>query len=245
MSKIDWTKYFDKIYCIRFLPMHSERHERTEKELKRVGILDSSIFEWKNAFCSPFFEVISKNIKHRHIDTIKNQGAFNCAFMHYECMKMAEAMNYSKILIIEEDLVFLKSLDTIVKILDAMPNTDVCLLDKWCGNPYKWKADLAEKRYYCNEYFRYFDVNSQVYGSAACYAISRKAICTYCKLQEQLFFPADELWNNWGIEDVNVTLTKSLSLTNIGYQKPFAESIHDSNFIGYAFVGLDVNLYEE
>ena len=129
-------------------------------ELKRVGILDSSIFEWKNAFCSPFFEVISKNIKHRHADTIKNQGAFNCAFMHYECMKMAEAMNYSKILIIEEDLVFLKSLDTIVKILDAMPNTDVCLLDKWCGNPYKWKADLAEKRYDCNEYFRYFDVNS-------------------------------------------------------------------------------------
>jgi hypothetical protein len=51
---IKWDKYFDKIYCIHFLPTRNERIQRIEDEISRVGILSSNIFHWKYTYLSPF-----------------------------------------------------------------------------------------------------------------------------------------------------------------------------------------------
>ena len=41
--KIDWKKYVDKIYCIRYIGESEYRIKKCTEEFKRVDILDSGI----------------------------------------------------------------------------------------------------------------------------------------------------------------------------------------------------------
>ena len=43
---IKWDEKFDAIYCIS-LADNISRRDDLKKELKRVGILDSTVFHWK------------------------------------------------------------------------------------------------------------------------------------------------------------------------------------------------------
>lgn len=241
---IKWDKYFDKIYCIHFLPTRNERIQRIEDEVSRVGILSSNIFHWKYTYLSPFQNVLRNNIAIKHQNLKDNLGAFNCAFAHYEIYKEAIGLKLNRILILEEDISFIRDLDQLEQQLNYMPNTDVCLLDKFCYDPYKYQQDLTTSDLYLNEYFRFFDARCGNFGSAACYSLSLKAMNAFCNIQETQFHCADELWNNQGNEFINNHLTKSYAVTNLGYQKSFDTAVHDNIELAYKFINLNKALYQ-
>ena len=56
---IPWKDYFEKIYCIHYLP-HKDRLPRLLKELDRVGITESGILEWRYTVPDTYDEKFGK-----------------------------------------------------------------------------------------------------------------------------------------------------------------------------------------
>ena len=113
---INWNKYFDHIYilsgCSNF-----ERRKQLEDEFKRVGL---SNYNWwynchnelmdKNKFCS----LID--------DTVKN-----IAFGHYSIIKTCYDLGYENVLVMEDDIRFLKDINEIENQLNIfLENKDKC-----------------------------------------------------------------------------------------------------------------------
>ena len=141
---IDWKKYIDHIYCIHYVP-YSDRRERLEKELKRVGILDSGIFSWQLSYDIPKFT--------------KNPLEDN-TYNHLQCYCNAKYMGYKKVMILEDDIVFLKDINMIQTLLDNLPNEyDICLFDHiFFKNDFYINDTHIDIFKYgeINKYYRYF-----------------------------------------------------------------------------------------
>lgn len=242
---ISWNKYFDHIYCIHFLPKHEQRFKRIQNELKRIGILNTDIFSWKFTTDIPFYSIIQKYSNHRH-NQVKNEiGMFACAMAHYEIYKEAFYLNYNRILVLEEDVIFLKDINLIEKLLDHMPKTDVILFDKFCFNKYIYINHLQNAYYNYNEYYKLFDKNCIAYCSGACYSLNKLAYSTFIKQQEKCFYNPDEIWNNYNDNVEANKLTKSFVIQNLCYQKQFKDSLHGENQFSNLNVYKNVNLNEQ
>ena len=124
--KIDWNKYVDQIYCITFT---GKRNGEMYDELKRVDILDSGIyFEFEN-IKTPLYEKLYRSFfgyQYEGQGYMKDYSyAYDVTIAHYYCMKHAEQHGYNRILILENDNVFLKNKSAISTILDiAMEKCD-------------------------------------------------------------------------------------------------------------------------
>ena len=77
--------------------------------LKRVGILDSTVFHWKITAKNELYKYIWSN------QSLKANrwrfhliGFSNCILAHYAIYKESIALGYKHILVLEDDIVFLK-----------------------------------------------------------------------------------------------------------------------------------------
>lgn len=229
--KIDWTKHFDQIFCILFLPNYEERHQRLDNELKRVDIIDSGIFQYVYTFLTPFQNILKAHVKSRFDDT---QAMFNSILAHYRCYKIAQSMNYERVLILEDDVMFLKQKKMMSDILEASPSSDVVLYDKFTCT-YK-SLDQHEKdnaECHLNSYFVDFTHINVPINSAACYSLSKKAIDVFVRQQEKLLYRTDELWNNYGDNVECNQLTKAYATRNLAKQVPFATGNNSKAIDGY------------
>lgn len=129
--KLDWTKYFDAIWCISYLP-YKTRKELMTKQLDRVGILDHPNFNWNITFDSPYYEYLFNQLKTTNkLSYISKLSEVKCALGHYSCIKKSQNQGYNKILILQDDVRFLKDLNQIELILNNRPeNVDVIMFDK-------------------------------------------------------------------------------------------------------------------
>lgn len=161
---INWSKYFDKIYCLHFI-QYSNRKELMQFQLNRVGILNSGIFEWKYTFKNELNQKLEQTfIKKRHKE---NEMTLNVSilFGHYNCIRDALRNNYKRILILEDDIRFLKDLNKIQQILQNRPqDANLILYDKF----------IVEKEFLkqfnpINDYFSTFGHCC----SAGCYELDR------------------------------------------------------------------------
>lgn len=239
---INWVDKFDQIYCIRFLPCKNDRDFRIQNELKRVGILDSGILSYKNTFLSPWQEVLRHTIPLKHRGLQQKRGNFNCAYAHYEIYKEALGLGYKRILVLEEDIVFLKNLVLLQQIFDNFPDYDVVLFDKFVYNPYEYIRDVQIKQNIINNFFVTFNAQSTHYGSGACYSVNSTAMNAFITQQERQFFAADELWNDWTDNVECNKLTKAFSILNAGYQQPFPNTTNTVEQ-AYSYIQLDKTMY--
>lgn len=243
---IDWSKYFDKIYCIHY-EKHSERAERIQNELLRVGILNSKVFKWEIGYDSPFYSYIQRGIKfHPGEDISKPQfyGAFKCSLSHYMIMKEAKYLEYNRILILEDDVVFLKDLTQIENLLDDIPDYDICLLDKFTYNNKNYGIICNDLSMKINDKYSKFDSRID-FGSSACYSLSLKAVNVFIKKLETEFCASDHTFNNYDGELKN--LKRVFSYTNLAKQKNYTEHNYKNFFnedVAYRFVNLNNSLYE-
>lgn len=118
--KIDWKKYVDQIYCITFPKKQSNTFY---SELKRVDILDSGIYREFENISSPLFEKMFLgtfgSLREDYPMQQRYSYAYDVTIAHYYCAKHAEQNNYDRILILENDNIFLKDKKDIVNILDT------------------------------------------------------------------------------------------------------------------------------
>ena len=119
---INWKKYVDQIYCIRYIGEDQYRKTKCDEEFKRLGIFDSGIyFEFTN-INSPFY----KDIYYKFFDKFNKEHPYSyvtdCTFGHYYCLKHAQFHNYERVLLLESDCVFLKDENQIIELLESSKN---------------------------------------------------------------------------------------------------------------------------
>lgn len=187
-----WSQ-FDKIFVIS-LAESVDRREHLKKELKRVGIDEKGDnFEWKITVRNPLYKRIWQNPTFKR-EWIDPNRWFNCTLAHYECFMEADALGYDRILIMEDDVVFLKDVEKLMKILNNVPDYDICLFDKWThwNENYRERAELRKVNGY------YFSYTDWYFWSAACYGLSRKAFKKLLEYQNKDFHSTDHYTNNRG-----------------------------------------------
>lgn len=200
---INWKKYFDAVYVLHYAG-YNEIESHLNSELKRVGLDSSGILHIHENISSPFLTTLKKNVNCE--DRLKSESAFSCAFGHYSILKITELKNYSKILILEDDVSFLKDLTLLENILEKslvdIPDYDFCLFSHFqtpCPDikeeipRYINEMLLARKN---NQMFITYNRNSATVSSGVCYAVSRKACIMLRGLYEHQMQLADIIFRN-------------------------------------------------
>lgn len=218
MNKIEWNKYFDHIFALS-LVNNTDRRADAIEDWERLGLLDCGIFEWKLTVDNPLYNYIWTN---PYLPAPKwwlgIKNALNCTLGHYEIMLQSLALGYKKVLILEDDARFHKDVNVVKRVLDAVPEYDICLLDKFTPMPKDLLNDaLANHR--VNDEFISFDTVRL--WSCACYGVSEKAMKSILEQQTKNWCPADDVTNivdNWGKRYKTDGLTRVAAVTNIAVQ---------------------------
>lgn len=217
---IKWDEKFDAIYCIS-LADNISRRDDLKKELSRVGILNSNIFHWKITVKNELYKYIWNNPSLKankwwfHLT-----GTLNCTLEHYAVYKECLALGYKRVLILEDDIVFLKDTKEIQKAIDNIPkNYDILKFNSYfSGTEEEIQKVINDNK--INDY--YFDYSSLQQISAACYAVSAKAMLILSKYQETFYQPSDAILNvqNTEIDSklVRVSTIKDICIQNFTYK---------------------------
>ena len=161
-----------------------------EGELQRVGILDSGIFHWKVTVRNEFYKYIWNNPSFNTPDWWRDlSGNMNCTMGHYEIMKECIAIGYDRVLIIEDDVRFLKDMRMGMLILNNIPQADIIMFDKNVADRPREQLMAAAINGKVNDFYFSFDTVSL--GSTGCYSLSKKAMQNITTMQEREFMPAD------------------------------------------------------
>ena len=119
-----WNKLYDKIYCIHFVE-YTDRKKFIDQQLKRIGILDSGIFQYQYTYGSNLDKKFESHFKTLYQpDDNFNSSIF---FGHYNALRNAYAKGYERILILEDDVKFSDNLNDIQKLLNETSRDNVVL----------------------------------------------------------------------------------------------------------------------
>ena len=166
---IDWNGKFDRIFCIN-LSQYTNRREGMLGELRRIGILESENFSWKYTVLCPMYQILFDVMKKHGYTECRTQTEFNIAMANFECIKSAYVAGCENVLIMEDDIRFLKDIDKIEQIFDATPSD----YDAVNYNPHiiygKTLDECCKPK--VNEFFSRYDM----LHSTGCYALSRRAM---------------------------------------------------------------------
>lgn len=153
-SKIDWKKYADYIFCLNYLP--NNRKESISQKLTNLGIdindneffsfsydIDHNIFkDHYNDMMEKSFNIFNQNAYYTksYLDKDKHDYIFYLGSNIYHTLKIAQHLNYKRIILFEDDLLFLKDHNYIIKAMDFIKTQDfdICMcqtnfMDAWAG----------------------------------------------------------------------------------------------------------------
>lgn len=188
---------FDKIYCINFLES-PERRAFMKMQFDALG-LDVTFFNAIN-----FKRILEKP----YGSSIKDFPVFGCAISHYSIIKEAQLLGYNKILILEDDLCFLKDAAILEHYFNNLPDDWDCI--KYFFSLSELAPNLCPKSYLIKELVLYEKFNSIKIddlfisynklpdwfpGSncATAYALNKNGIDYVVKEYENAFVAADQI----------------------------------------------------
>ena len=235
---INWKKYFDHIYCIHYLP-HVERYKELNDELNRVSILNSGIFEY---------------LYTKEDNTEYRVKAFKVTLNHKKCLEDAINNSYNRILILENDVKFLKDLSLLEQYLENIPeDADLILFDYIFGYEHDEISRLFEFKKYNKNKFINIGLTNRIF-SAACYMCSPKMqihlINNYNSYQ-----PVPDFFTTYSIKSVDneedEKLKRYVPDKNLAIQKVFENNLRSTLYIGrpditydrYTFQGIKLEDY--
>ncbi len=243
MNKERIWDVFDDIRCIHYLP-YKNRLPKMRSELDRVGILCHPSFRWKLTYDSPFYEHLYKRIK--HADIKGDVPVFKASLAHYECIKEAYELGKEHVLIMENDIVFLKDVDRIAAIVSKMPmDYDIVLFDKFLHLDNSVYQDWVNHWSINDEYARFSHL-----WSVGCYALTRRGMEHFITNQERMFNVSD--WYVGYKEDAleDKELRRAFSITNVCVQNFSYKDCLNAKLFGenvivdtYRKTGVDFSLY--
>lgn len=126
---INWNKYFDHIFCITYL--ENNRYKKICEELDRVGILKSGIFEFYYDCDYKYKDIMHDALPADWVD--RDQSKILTIY-HYKLWKIIGKLNFNRVLILEDDVAFLKDLTKLQYYLDTANFGDITLFDYTCAS---------------------------------------------------------------------------------------------------------------
>lgn len=160
-----WNR-FDYIGLVCFTE-YKNRVEALNKELDRIGLLGRVHYHWD--FPNPFED---KLISVLHFQCERTRKAFHCGYNNYSIIKTAYNLGCCNVLILEDDVRFLKDINDIASTIRLLPeNYDLAMMDKnWPTQEFGMRNQILENQ--VNERWISFDR----FLSSGCYAMSRKGM---------------------------------------------------------------------
>lgn len=142
--KIEWNNYVDHIFCITYLPsgrLHKFKNVLTDIN---VNIKDNNFFTFMYdydhfLFKSYYDEIVKKSLNFYNNNVYYSGNRLNfenfeytfyVAYNSYRALKIAQYFNYDRIIIFEDDLIFLKDINYIINALNFVNEQndfDLCL----------------------------------------------------------------------------------------------------------------------
>ena len=182
-----WRR-FDFKSVILFAGYVGERTTTCRRELERVGLYPDVAPIWTAT--SPADKMIAERAFCTNM-VRGNLGFVNSLMAHYRAVKCAWTVGAKRVLVMEDDIRFLKDDELLQAIVESMPeDTDVGLLDWWF--PAKaTDADYAELA--AAESVATFWKPFRNLRSAACYTMSACGMRAFMKLVEDGFTGAGKL----------------------------------------------------
>lgn len=121
--KINWKRYFDQIYLISYTK-NVEHRAIAEAELKRIGV---ESYQVKYSVDNKLLDNLKESFNSMDI----KKHALYVTNTHYETIKEAYDLGYERILILEDDVVFLNDISKIKDELDyaLASNADISMYD--------------------------------------------------------------------------------------------------------------------
>ena len=166
-----WSRLFDRIYCIHYVE-YKERRPTIERELRRIGILDSGVFKWRYTYKNEFERGLARRLG------VNPQALIGPLFIETKRI-IAESLyrKYERILVIQDDAVFLRDVEAVKRIVGMMPlEANVVQFDKRTDGRMdrvaKWKELIKTAR--VNEEYVWADGN--IFWGGACYALKREGM---------------------------------------------------------------------
>lgn len=243
---IHWGKYFDRIYCLHYTGHLGERICSHNKELARVGILDSGIFEYRYTTKDPFERHVEHAVKRLATKDEVNRAYVNLMLATARIYREALALGMKRILVLEDDIRFLKDLTKVKDMLENMPTSaGIVQFDKGLATDSPWDKveffDWVKNRLIPGTNGQFFDPHAEWFGSSACVAFTPQG------MKDML--AALEL--DFGATDSSYRKCKSYvaAVKNLGVQCMYPSSAlqvlfgRDVHHDGYTHMGLDLDEY--
>lgn len=243
---IDWSSHFDRIWSISYTGFE-ERRSWIESELKRTGILESGIFNWQRTVPTIFNDILFDVTKRKGFNECRSKGSLSCILGHYSCVKTSLGLGDRRILILEDDVSFLKDLSAVERGLTMIPaDSDVVLFDwisSFSGNAALDARKLeAMKSDSVNALYSRFD---HLWGGD-CYLLSARAMKWIADEVERKFRPIDVYFTT--LMD-NVGFNRYFCIEQIAAQKKTVKSNclemygRDAASRAYELDGLDLSKF--
>lgn len=156
----------DQIYCIHFLP-YKNRLEPLKKEFERCDI----------------------KVKFVYTNDLGKNPVQQAAEGHLQCINDAIGNGYKKIIIMEDDIRFLKDIEKFNEYCKNIPeNADIVLFDYIIANLNKAKEKMSKMKDKNNYYF---PIGTEAFWNASCYLLSDKAMNHILVNQKKKMLPPD------------------------------------------------------
>lgn len=237
-SEIEWRRYFDKVYCMHHLPQRN-KWDRLWNELKRVGLAGNPIFEIRYTSPCKYDKMIWERVRDENLNP--EVSFVNIGLELRRILYEARYFGYKRILLLENDVAFLKDLSECARILDMTPKGfEIVQYDKFVNDGCIRQYEKCVKEKSLNDCFA--DARESILTSAACYALSAEGIEKMLHLLDERIVAPDRAF------DI-IPLKKAVAIKNLAIQV-FAEGSWSVRFDGvnymhkvYANSGVDYANY--
>ena len=173
--KVKWAHHFDHVYCIHFTG-NPGRLPALTAEFERVGLLQSGIFDFVYNSPDPWEAKIVSACPVASRERVSNAAFVNLGLCTARILREALYRGFSRILILEDDIRFLKDLARLERTFAATPDGfDIVQYDKFTPldlSAEDYRTMVAGRR--INDFF--FDGGTDMLFSGACFALTPKGM---------------------------------------------------------------------
>lgn len=184
----------DAVFVVCFSGYHKQRMHGLLQELERVGLKGKAQFVW--TFPSPYEDWESSRLRGGLL-LKKNRGMWGCTKGNYTAIKTAYELGCQTVLIMEDDVRFLKDLDFIRKaMLFTVRSWDILMLDHHHSSGGHGAGCVSNQ---------YWVSRTKAYSTGA-YILNRRAMARLIQLYEApgvsdapgvRCFPSDHYLDKW------------------------------------------------
>ena len=177
-----FKEYFDKVVLLN-LAENKNRKDFMFQQFKEFGCEDEITMH--TATLHPHCDIIINAFNALGKGKFTRPNEFNCSREHYSIVKQAYLEGCNTLLVIEDDVCFLKDKDKIIEYLNHIPN-DYDILRMSCVTPYKETVNLLKNN---KDYWLIHDDTPM--WATAMYALNRRGMKYYIMCQDQYYQVAD------------------------------------------------------